>query len=247
MRRKFDLKNLPELERQTSMLYWFPKIVGLGIPIPRTVIVETPDFDYLEYVDKPDEIPETLIQVLKSLARRVGYPIFLRTDYLSGKHRGAPFVKKEEDLKKHVYMLIEESATAGFFGVPIKAFIIREHLELDWKFKAFNNLPIARERRYFIKDGKVVCHHPYWPEDAITWSKTPLPENWRQLLSELNAETEDEIRLLTSYAEKVGNALKGYWSVDFAHAKNGKWYLIDMARGELSWHPKCSKAGIENG
>jgi len=58
-------------------------------------------------------------------------------------------------------------------------------------------------------------------------------------LKELNTETTDEIEILTGYAEMVARVLDGYWSVDFAYGKNGKWYLIDMATGEHSWHPEC--------
>lgn len=39
-------------------------------------------------------------------------------------------------------------------------------------------------------------------------------------------------------AEKVAKRFEGYWSVDFARLRDGRWVLIDMALGEVSWHPK---------
>jgi hypothetical protein len=35
----------------------------------------------------------------------------------------------------------------------------------------------------------------------------------------------------------IAEVLDGYWSVDFACDTAGKWHMIDMARGEISWHP----------
>jgi len=55
----------------------------------------------------------------------------------------------------------------------------------------------------------------------------------------LNTETEEEVKLLTSYAKMVAEQFKGYWSIDFCKAKDGRWILIDMATGQKSWHPDC--------
>ena len=39
--------------------------------------------------------------------------------------------------------------------------------------------------------------------------------------------------------------MKGYWSVDYWKAKDGRWILIDMAEGEKSWHPsKCKYSNM---
>ena len=34
----------------------------------------------------------------------------------------------------------------------------------------------------------------------------------------------------------VGDVLDGYWSIDFAYGQDKRWYLIDMAIGEESYH-----------
>jgi len=229
-------------DRQNSLLYWFPKICNLNIPVPRTewVLVEG---DLLQYLYSEKELPRELRNELIACGRKIGYPLFLRTDNLSGKHdwERTCYVQTENDLVEHVYALIETSACADIIGLDINAFVFREFLQLDWKFKAFEGMPVARERRYFIKDGKVLCHHPYWIEDAIAkgWHKYPLPNNWKKVLKELNKETRREVKTLTDCAAKVAKVMGGFWSVDFACSKSGKWYLIDMARGEASWHPDC--------
>ncbi len=57
-----------------------------------------------------------------------------------------------------------------------------------------------------------------------------------QFLDALNKETTDEVLLLTTYAQKVADLFDGYWSVDFAMGKDSKWYLLDMALGDDSFH-----------
>jgi hypothetical protein len=80
--------------KRNSMLFWFPKIKDLGIPIPKTeMIIVNLNFNYIEYLDNPQNFPRNIIKLLKMKAREIGYPIFLRTDHLSGKHEAIPFVK----------------------------------------------------------------------------------------------------------------------------------------------------------
>ena len=222
---------------RSSLTYWFPRIRNLGIPVPKTAWVEVDELELIRGIENPSVLmsyKSTLVYV----ARKVGFPCFMRTDHFSGKHNylSTCYVERERDIIPHLRNLVEESE---IHGLPIKAIVFREFIELDWRFKAFNGLPIAPERRYFIRDGEVVCHHPYWPEDAIKfWRSTPEPDGWREMLREMNRETLSEIRLLKRYARKVASVLDGYWSVDFAKARDGTWYLIDMAEGEYSWHPE---------
>lgn len=226
---------------QSSLLVWYPKIKDSGIRTPRTETLIIEDLDSWKYAEGGHLQKHE--KAIKAAAGKIGYPLFLRTDCASDKHdfENASFVKDEGELMSHVFTVLEFNYTADLLGLPCKALIFREFIELDWEFKAFwGNLPIARERRYFVKDGRVQCHHPYWPEEAIEQGGVKnLPENWRQLLKKLNTETEDEVKLLTDYSTRVAQAIGGYWSVDFAKSKNGEWVLIDMAVGDESWHPDC--------
>jgi len=131
-----------------------------------------------------------------------------------------------------------------------QALAVREYIQPAALFRAFyGDLPIGRERRYFVRDGQAECHHPYWPADAIERAFTingelvPAIEvdfDWRPLLAELSVESSEEIVLLTGYAETVGRAVgDGYWSVDFMQGADGRWWFIDMAQGNDSWHPEC--------
>lgn len=229
---------------KNSMLYWYPKIKDLPIPMPRTVIWRIPKKYYPKIWWNEGIVRKMLKEnenEIKKVAKKVGYPLFLRTDQASGKHgwEKTCYVESEDVLLDHAYNVIEFNMIADLLGLPFKALVFREFIEMDWKFKAFHgNLPIPPERRYFIKDGKVVEHFPYWIEDAIAKGVSRnLPENWRELLAEMNRETEEEVKLLTEYAEMVAKRVEGYWSIDFCRARDGTWYLIDMAAGEDSWRP----------
>lgn len=226
---------------KTSMLYWYPRIKDLGIPMPKTEIVEVSYYNLVGLLDGKRLSPQDEENLCRA-GDEIGYPLFLRTDMASAKHQWERtcFVPKVEDLFRHIWSLVDETLAAGMFGgLDPNALIFRELLALDSAFTAFKGLPISRERRYFVRNGIVECHHPYWIEDAIA-NGYPLPNNkdWRRLLAVLNHETPDESGILGPYAESLGKTLSGYWSVDFALSQAGIWYLIDMAEGEKSWHPE---------
>jgi len=227
---------------KTSLLYWWPKVKDLGIPVPRTEIWEADLkswFDAMEGGRLPPKIG--FLDEAQRIARLIGYPLFLRTDLASGKHgwKRTCFVQEESALPEHIYGVLEENEIAGIVALDYRALVFREMLSLLAPFTAFRgDLPIARERRYFVRDGQIECHHPYWPEDAIG---NPSCGDWRTQLASLSYETIAEKQILADYSEKVAQAMKGYWSVDYAFAVDGTWYLIDMAEGEKSWHPECAR------
>lgn len=225
---------------KTSMLFWWPKVKGLHIPVPKTEVVEVPYQHLVGMLDGkslPDEYKVRIIGV----GRQMKYPLFLRTDMGSAKHQWEKtcFVSEEAKLFSHIWALINETLTAGMFGeLDPNALVLREYLPMDSAFIAFAGLPISRERRYFIRDGKVECHHPYWPKEAFgTLWRAPSEPDWEERLGALNKESREEVKLLTGYSVAVGRVLSGFWSVDYAKTKDGTWHLIDMAEGEKSWHP----------
>lgn len=236
---------------ENSMLYWFPKLQEIqGVEYPETKMIETDwGYDYAQFIDERD-IPSLVIQRVREATEEIGYPVFIRTDHMSGKHNlqeWPPLVESENELEHSLSLLLDESFTAGILGLPIYAIAVRDYIELDSRFKAFGGMPVARERRYFVDDGEVVCHHPYWPEKAMRFWHTAGVEpsdGWREQLHELNRETNDEIDILMELARLVASHFGGYWSVDFAHTSDDRWILIDMALGNESWHPEdCPNAG----
>ncbi len=235
-----------EEARLNSLLYWYPKVSETLIS-PKTEWVLLTKEEIAQYWRGEGfdvtRVAERIEQIVKNHFK---LPVFLRTDHFSAKHgwKNTCYVDDLSKLRGHIFEIVVRSRTAGVFGLPIKAIIIRQFIEMDTKFNAFmGEMPINPERRYFVKDGKVLCHHPYWIEEAVEQG-TPqemLPLAWITDLREVNTETEDEVRLLTAYAKKVAEKFEGYWSIDFCKTKKGHWCLIDMALGTHSWHPEtCS-------
>ena len=221
-----------------SLLLWYPKIKQLPIPQPKTEIILLTK-EELEILYN-ETIPKSVTDKVKVICDRMGYPCFLRTDLASGKHtwKRSCFVDGETELWKHIWEVTSFNLCAGILGLDFRALVVREFIPMDTYFTAFwGDMPVNPERRYFVNNGEVLCHHPYWVEEAIAQSKQPSIVNWREIAKKINTETEEEVKLLTSYAKIVAEQFDGYWSIDFCKAKDSRWILIDMATGSNSWHP----------
>lgn len=233
---------------RNSMLYWWPKVKDNYVLKPETIIVET-GYEPLIGMLEGSLLPQKTMEEIAAAAEQLGYPLFVRTDQSSGKHdwENSCFVRTPDRLMGNIRRVVEFNELADIMELHPEALVFRKYIPLQAAFKAFyGNMPVAEERRYFVRDGKAECHHPYWPEEAIEeWAKdhhhSVLPENWRKLLAAQNTELNPEIGLLTSYAEQIGRKVEGYWSVDFAKSREGSWYFIDMAEGDMSWHPECGR------
>ena len=234
------MRSQTNMQRDSSMLNWFPKIKDI-LPVPRTEILEISKEETFEIINLLDGemISEDLFRKIKECANKIGYPLFLRSDQGSAKHDydHSCHVEKESDLLGHLACLFEWHLMVDLWP---QALVFRELLSLCAPFKAFDGLPIARERRYFVDEGKVICHHPYWPEGAIEQGRKArsLPVGWREMLAEINSEDEGETSCLTRMAEAFAENVPGFYSVDFAQKADGQWVMIDAARGELSYHPE---------
>lgn len=246
MAKEVSLSQRAALEKETRMTNWWPKVRGASVPVPRTEILEfgLRPLYCLAYPEDETDLAEAkrVLEAVRAAARAFGYPLFMRTDQASGKHdwERSCFVASEEALPLCLGGLIEANELAD---LAPEAIVIRQYIPLESAFTAFwGNMPVTKERRYFVQNGRVLCHHPYWPQDAIRFRPGQEPPDWREKLAELNRETPDEVELLSGYATRLGAVLPGYWSLDFARGKDGIWYFIDAARGELSWHPACPQA-----
>jgi hypothetical protein len=234
-------------ENLTDLSYWFPILQGTGVAVPKTEIVET-DLDLTMLLDgKHLDGFDRFIADLEAAGEKIGYPAFFRTGQGSGKHLWTQtcFLKEPSDIPAHVFNLIEWSECVDFFGLPYQTWVMREFLQLRSNFIAFDDMPINRERRYFIKDGAVICSHPYWPKFAIEGhTADPL---WEEKLDGLNTSSTSETLTLHKLATTVAQAFKGGWSLDFAQDMQGNWWAIDMAPAFRSFHwPGCPSANSEN-
>ena len=242
-----------------SLDEWYPLVADL-VPTPRTVIVRAGrDMAAVAYGDEVDAETEAAFSELAAKVRAagdsLGWPAFLRSGYGSGKHgwRETCFVPGPAAVPAHLGAIIEWSELADIMGLPTDVWAVREMLDVPSAFAAFRGaMPISRERRYFVVDGRVVGRHPYWPPQAFTEDEegglfgeagpdgVALPGDWRALLDALNEETPGEVATLTALTERVGAAVPGAWSVDWLWAaRRGeaerRWFLTDMAWAERSF------------
>jgi hypothetical protein len=233
-------------DEKTTLSNWFPRLQASGVKVSDTRIVKT-EVSLTELLDgnRPCGY-ETFMAQLKAAAQEVGpYPIFLRTGLTSGKHqwRDTCYVPSEYVLARHVTALVEYSELADICGLPTNEWVVRKFIPMESEFLAFNGFPVNRERRYFIRDGQIVCHHPYWPKEALE-DQHGLPPNWEACLEALNTDSPEDERELECLALKVAQAFKddGYWCVDFSRSKDD-WIAIDMCEGERAYHWTGCKHG----
>lgn len=231
---------------RNNLAYWYPRLPLCRIETPRTKIVTYPfPSRLIDLMDgkKPkgwDRFLLTLTNAARSLG---GTPIFLRTGYGSGKHYWTRccYVTDLSKLSRHVLNLVEWSNLVDIIGLPTETWVVREFLPLISTFTAegYGGMPVAREFRCFVVGGRVTCIHPYWPAGAVEDAR-PDQSDWRQRLNYINALLEPERDALTALSLTVAEAVPGDWSIDFAQHVDGRWFLIDMAQAQDSFHwPGC--------
>src|SRR5262245_2044328 len=129
------------------MSYWWPILSRVGVPTPRTELMVT-KVDLLPMLD--DKTPEGFdgfLAELRGLADRMGYPCFLRTGQISGKHRWSDccFVPDGEALAQHVFNLVEWSHIVDMFGLPHQTWVVREMVRVLSPFvaKSYVGMPVT--------------------------------------------------------------------------------------------------------
>jgi hypothetical protein len=240
-----------------SALYWYPRIDGvagdLPVSVPETEFVEYEFTDSFKLID--GEVPETLPWgEFVAAAREVGWPAFIRTDQKSVKHAGPGAYRAEEpdDVPTIVAVLTDHHVKAQRHPA---ALMVREFVDINSLFRAFDGLPIGRELRVFATPDEAICEHFYWPEGAIEDGRgTPTTmdgerelseDEWRQklsILSKISLGDREHLRVAATDAALALNTAGAVpedtvWSVDFAQDADGDWWLIDAALAEDSWHP----------
>lgn len=219
---------------KNSMFYWYPIVEQCGIKSPKTVLVPFKGtLDFCIFDGKKSKSYSAFISQLEKEAEKIGYPLFMRSDEASNKFEwsNSCYVESKEKLYGNllnILEMIEMSMGLGFRGVAL-----REFLTLESTFTSHRGMPVAKEFRLFIRNGKLECIHPYWPKVAIT---RPSAEDYATKLDVLRQFTSDDLNAILKELSKFENKLPEYWSVDFCKTTKGEWYLTDMAIGEQSYH-----------
>lgn len=215
------------------------------MPVPRTEIVRTAvQLDDLLDGTMPDGYG-AFVQGLERASLRIGLPCFLRTGQTSGKHQWADtcFLTDLAALPRHIAALVEFSALADFMGLPCDVWCAREFLTLDvaYTLPGYCGMPLAREFRFFVRDGKVVCAHTYWPLGAVEEGRPSDPQ-WREKWEAFACGPDEDARRLAGDVARVF-AADGGLSVDVCRTADGRWLVTDMAVAAMSFHwPECPHA-----
>ena len=103
---------------KSSLLYWFPKIKGLEIPIPRTEIVQLAQEEiqaYRRYEGDTISFPRLNEKTRWVIQDMFSLPVFLRTDEYSGKHcwKKTCFLDDLNNLDRNLAEIIEGSLSQG--------------------------------------------------------------------------------------------------------------------------------------
>lgn len=209
---------------KNSMLYWYPLVKDIDVPQPKTVIVEMS----LQSDSITAPINKHLSQIRNAVDAVGGYPVFMRTDLMSGKFNWSKtcYCTGEPELVANIQRLVEFSENCDMIGRPVSALVFREFIEIESAFRAFHGLPISKERRYFVRDGKVECSHPYWCCSSDT---EILTEDGFKLFPELEGSEKvftlnpdnGEIELITPI-RKIGYHYKG----NMVHIKNRSFDML---------------------
>lgn len=233
---KYDQQRMDKINNNpSSLLYWYPIVSQIAqIKTPKTHIFPMHFNDQLKMLDSLEISPEAQVTIsqMKDVLSQEGKPMFLKNSMFSGKHDWAKtcLVSEPEHLENHLKSITDFAYCVGC--EESLHWVLRELIPTTPAFYAFNKMPVTKERRYFISEGKVVFHHPYWLPESINNSSV---EDFMPLLDKLNHESDEEIHMLKGLSEKVAHKLPGDWSVDWLQSESGEWYLIDMAETKKSF------------
>lgn len=231
-----------------SALVWYPAMAkaadNTGVEVPETEFVDLPEMEVCAgWIDGEPE-GDFPFDIIAEDAKRLGYPVFVRTDMTSAKHHGLEGyrARDEDELRAAVRWAIESNYMA--MGMPHpQAILLRDWIDLDAGFHdnrrsiTDSGVKIAREFRFFAEAESVYCQHFYWPAESM---KDPDADDWEQRLDELSKVGERELNRLGEYAKACATETPGdlAWSVDVAADEDGNWWGIDMALAGMSWHPE---------
>jgi len=234
------IKNNP-----TSFVNWYPQIKNVvKTPLSKWWDISYEDFisiigllDGIEIAKNSKERFDFIIKEIKSFGKEVGYPLFLKNYVFSGKHSWdrTCFIESDKNIFKHIRDIIFESEMVMCeCGL---GFVARQFIDTSYSpFKAFEGMPVVKERRYFIKDKKVYGRQEYWVEGAFE-NENLTKKQWQELRT-LNLQDKKEIEYLKFETEKIIKVLDGNWSVDWLMDSKGHWWCIDLAEMHKSYISK---------
>lgn len=97
---------------------------------------------------------------------------------------------------------------------------IREYVPLMKYLDGVNDMPVAKEFRFFIAYGKIISSGYYWQNYIDDLPEVPNPE-------------EVPIAFLNEVIQRVGNK-SNFYTIDVAQTQKGDWIVIELNEGQQS-------------
>lgn len=222
--------------------YWFGAVEACKVLSPATISFDLAPELQVEILDMHDlsdtskKNLEDLVSQIQFMGKRYGFPLFIKTSFTSGKHDWSESCclpnGDEKTVLKHLAELVNfQAMCVGELLSP--SLVIRQMIDTDPAFHAFQGMPITEEYRLFTKGGKVEGYQPYWPEHSI---ENPDCEDWQAKLKAIKTPNQADLKYMTDAAEKIAAMLGDHdWSVDFLRSSDGQLWLIDMAVASQSY------------
>jgi hypothetical protein len=226
---------------KNCLSHWYPILQRTGVRTPDTLILDLGEDGWnlagMLDGDDPGEPLNRLTSFINDCGESLGYPMFLRTGLTSGKHSWEKtcYLTSPQAIQQHVYSLVEFSHLAHIMGLSHNVWVCRRMIATAPLFRCvgYGNMPVVHERRWFIRDGKLQCSHPYWPKKALSQGR-PDRHDWILCMDELS------VQFGLEAVAKVAGGFDGYWSVDVLKDESGDVWVTDMALGADSYHaPEC--------
>lgn len=241
-----------------ALSYWFPKIEAAGLPVPKTMIVQMPTLVWEGILNTINGEPApsgsnplAFFDEIAAAADKLGWPAFLRTDHTSHKHnwKNTCFLANRDDVPDHVFEIAELSELAGFaVDLSWNRWAVREMLPVRHLgvCRGYGDMPVVREFRFFVADGKIQCFHNYWPDAALAEGDV----EWFALPEEHKTYSRADEVLMRDMVTAAAEAVGGDWSIDVLDTRRG-WMITDMALAEDSFHmegcPHAHSRGLIHG
>lgn len=246
--------------------YWFPKIRDCGIPVPKSVVFQTPrSIQRAFYMDDPKndrrEIQNWVDAIVIPELEKCGMEnnlLFVKNGVFSNKFDARSCMAFASGLTDAA-IDINYSALCniGFGTDGTEELVVRERIYLaPTQFaQIYNGLPLTSEYRVFydFDAHKVICINNYWDYDYVyphlyCLTDKIVFEHEKDRIAKRYDETKDYVREMVSEYLRSVDGLHGPWSVDIMWDGQRYW-LIDMAVAEESayWEKRPSVRGAERG
>ena len=133
------------MKSKNSLLYWYPKIKNLDIPMPETEIIKLTSKEIKGYERCEGDcfnLDRLEKEVSKIIDSKFELPVFIRTDEISNKPfwKMSCYLDNKNNIKSNLMEIISGSKLADIFGLSIQAIAVRKYLLIHYPEIAMERL-----------------------------------------------------------------------------------------------------------